>query len=145
MYLKFFHDGNFVHKFLQDLQYLLFWKCETYAVGCSFIKTWSLMILTRKCRVLLSSVQEFIEIKGWLLLTFFICLHNQLSSLHSILHINKVYRCLNKIFDQTDRKWMVAAFSNFYSKIWVGSGLNIEKGFLYNAFIIKPRERAWVF
>ena len=28
----------------------------------------------------LNSVQNFIEIQGWLLLTFFICLHNQLSS-----------------------------------------------------------------
>ena len=26
----------------------------------------------------LNSVQKFIEIQGWLLLTFFICLHNQL-------------------------------------------------------------------
>ena len=28
----------------------------------------------------LDSVQKFIEIQGWLLLTFFICLHNQLKS-----------------------------------------------------------------
>ena len=28
----------------------------------------------------LDSVQKFIEIQGWLLLTFFKCLHNQLSS-----------------------------------------------------------------
>ena len=33
----------------------------------------------------LHSVQKFIEIQGWLLLTFFICLHNQLSSLNSII------------------------------------------------------------
>ena len=33
----------------------------------------------------LDSVQKFIEIQGWLLLTFFICLHNQLSSLNSII------------------------------------------------------------
>ena len=31
------------------------------------------------------SVQELIEIEGWLLLTFFICLHNHLSSLNSII------------------------------------------------------------
>ena len=31
----------------------------------------------------LGSVQNFIEIQGWLLLTFFICLHNQLSSFNS--------------------------------------------------------------
>ena len=28
----------------------------------------------------LDSVQKFIEKQGWLFLTFFICLHNQLSS-----------------------------------------------------------------
>ena len=33
---------------------------------------------------LLKSMQKFIEIKVWLLLTFFICLHNQLSSIHPI-------------------------------------------------------------
>ena len=32
-----------------------------------------------------ASVQKFIEIQGWLLLTFFICLHNQLSSFNSII------------------------------------------------------------
>ena len=31
------------------------------------------------------SVQKFIEIQGWLLLTSFICLHNQLSSFNSII------------------------------------------------------------
>ena len=35
--------------------------------------------------VLLNSVQIFIEMQGWLLLTFFICLHNQLSSFNSII------------------------------------------------------------
>ena len=33
----------------------------------------------------LDSVQEFNEIQGWLLLTFFIYLHNQLSSLNSVI------------------------------------------------------------
>ena len=33
---------------------------------------------------LLESVQEFIEIEAWLFLTFSICLHNQLNSIHSI-------------------------------------------------------------
>ena len=34
---------------------------------------------------LLNSLQKFIEMQGWLLLTFFICLHNQLSSFNSII------------------------------------------------------------
>ena len=33
----------------------------------------------------LDIVQKFIEIQGWLLLTFFICLHNQLSSFNFII------------------------------------------------------------
>ena len=33
----------------------------------------------------LASVQKFIELYGWLLLTFFICLHNKLSSFNSII------------------------------------------------------------
>ena len=33
----------------------------------------------------IDSVQKFIEIQGWLLLTFFICLHNQLSCFISII------------------------------------------------------------
>ena len=38
-----------------------------------------------KTCALLNSVQKFIEMEGWLLLTFFICLHNQLSSFNSII------------------------------------------------------------
>ena len=34
--------------------------------------------------VLLNSWQEFVKIEAWLLLTVFIYLHNQLSSIHSI-------------------------------------------------------------
>ena len=33
----------------------------------------------------LDSVQKFIEIQGWLLVTFFICLHNLLSSFDFII------------------------------------------------------------
>ena len=33
----------------------------------------------------LDSVQKFLEIQGWLPLTFFICLHNQLSSFNSVI------------------------------------------------------------
>ena len=34
--------------------------------------------------VLLNSVQKFIEIQAWLLLTFVLCLHNQLISIYYI-------------------------------------------------------------
>ena len=75
--------------------------------------------ITKKNFVFFNLVQEFIEIKSWLLLTFFASLHNQLSSIHSISNI-KEYRCLNKIIHQIESEWTVASFSNFCGKIWVG-------------------------
>ena len=41
-----------------------------------------LTILTGKT-VLLNLLQEYIEIKAWLVLAFFLCLQNQLISIHS--------------------------------------------------------------
>ena len=54
-----------------------------------------LTVLARKNCILLNSVQEFIEIEAWLLLTFFICLHNQILSI-LLAHI-KQNRCLGKM------------------------------------------------
>ena len=56
------------------------------------------------CSYYYDSVQKFTERQGWLLLTFFISLDNQLSSINSISHINKKYICLNKMFHGIDRK-----------------------------------------
>ena len=53
----------------------------------------------------------------WPLLTFFICLHNHLSSMHSITRI-KEYNLKN-----------VALFSKFYGKTWVGFCLSSRKHF----------------
>ena len=39
---------------------------------------------TQETCVLLNSVQEFIGIETWLLLTFFLCLYNQLISINFI-------------------------------------------------------------
>ena len=51
----------------------------------------------------LDSVQKFIEIQGWLLLTFFICLHNQ------VLLIPLSYRCLKNVIHQIGSKneWLL--------------------------------------
>ena len=46
----------------------------------------------------LDSVQKFIEIQGWLLLTFLICLHNQLSSFTSMIV------CPKNMIQQVDSK-----------------------------------------
>ena len=49
---------------------------------------------------------------AWLLLIFSICLHNQLSSLHSVTRI-KQYRCLKDVIHQIDSKneWLLLSFS----------------------------------
>ena len=59
---------------------------------------------------LLKSVQEFIEIQRWLILTSF--MFPQLSSTHIsyISYKTKKCRYVNKIFYKMDRKWMVAPF-----------------------------------
>ena len=46
----------------------------------------NLMLCTKgNACALLNSVQRFIEMQGWLLLTIFISLHNQLSPFNSII------------------------------------------------------------
>ena len=80
--------------------------------------------MTRKRCVLLSSVREFIEIEAWLILVFSLSLHIQISS------INFINTCQEKFIHQIDSEWrMVAPFSNFYGKIWVGFSLNAGKRF----------------
>ena len=49
-----------------------------------FFVTTILKILTGKNSVIFNSVEEFIEIRVWLLLNFPLCLHNQLSYKNSI-------------------------------------------------------------
>ena len=55
------------------------------------------------------SAQKIIEIQGWLLLTFFICLHNQLKSL-----ILLSYRCLKNMIHQVDIKneWLLLSVTS---------------------------------
>ena len=49
--------------------------------------------------ILLNSVQKFIEMKGWLLLTLFFCLHKQLNYFNSI-----IVRMSGRRFHQIDSK-----------------------------------------
>ena len=64
------------------------------------------MILTWET-VLFNSVQEFIEIETWLLLTFFLCLRNQLMSIHSICHILKSTDVKNVIHQIDRNEWLL--------------------------------------
>ena len=65
-------------------------------IGSLTIITWKIYLFIY-C-ALLNSVQKFIEIQGWLLLTFFICLQNQ------VLLIPLSYRCLKNVIHQIDSK-----------------------------------------
>ena len=49
---------------------------------------------------------------AWLLLTFFIYLHNQLSSIHSLSRIRQ-YKCLKNVIHQVDKKteWLLLSTS----------------------------------
>ena len=108
---------------------LIFWFC---CKGDLILKFFNenfyfqyLTIPTWKNLYSLNSVQKFIEIQGWPLPTFFMCLHNQLSSSNSI---------IAQMFEKRDSSnrqwtWMVASSSTFYGKTWVGFYLNIRKRF----------------
>ena len=60
-----------------------------------------LTILTGTNCVLLNSVQEFIEIEAWFLLTFSICLHNQLSS---NIPLSRIQDCMFEKDDSLNRQ-----------------------------------------
>ena len=80
---------------------------------------------------------------SWLPLTFFICLHNELSSLHSITRI-KEYRCLRNMIHQIDSKneWLLLSAS-FTAKFRLVFVLTLENAF-FRVFILMPTERACV-
>ena len=60
--------------------------------------------LTKTCPPKNLYFTEFIKIQGWLLRTFFICLHNQLSSFNPI------------VIQMSDKRDSSASFSNFHGK-----------------------------
>ena len=72
----------------------------------------------------LDSVQKFIETQGWLLLTFFICLHNQLSSFNSIIVMSE------KRVHQVDSKneWLLLSVT-FTAKLGLVFVLTFENFF----------------
>ena len=72
---------------------------------------------------------------------FFVCLHNQLNSLHSISHI-KEYRYLKKVIHQINSKneWLFLSAS-FTAKFELVFVLTLENNFL-RGFILKPTEKA---
>ena len=64
---------------------------------------------------------------AWLLLTFFICLRNQLSSIHSITRI-KEYRCLRNVIHQkidSRNEWLLPSAS-FMAKLGLVFVLTLE-------------------
>ena len=79
--------------------------------------------------VLLNSVQEFIERQTRLLLTIFVCLHNQLISVYC--HKIKEYRCLKNAIHQLERnKWLLLSVfqQGFWQKLRTNFGLFLHTG-----------------
>ena len=74
---------------------------------------------------LLNSVQKFIEIQGWLPLTVFICLHNQLSSFNFI-----IVQMPEKRVRQIDskNKWLLLSVT-FTAKLELVFVLTFENAF----------------
>ena len=103
---------------------------RNYSVGCySFYKNCiitlyekglCLTILLGKNYVLLNSVQEFIEIEAWLLLTFFIKFY----ALYCPILKNTM---LEKGGSSTRQENTVTPFTNFYYKVCVRFCLNTGK------------------
>ena len=73
----------------------------------------------------LDSVQELNEIQDWLLLTFFVCLHNQLSSFNSI-----IVQISEKRVHQIDSKneWLLLSVT-FTAKLELVFVLTFENAF----------------
>ena len=73
----------------------------------------------------LDSVQKFIEIQGWLLLTFFICLHNQLSSFNSII-VQMSEKQIHQVGSKNE--WLLLS-ETFTPKLELVFVLTFEKSF----------------
>ena len=79
-------------------------------------------------------IQFSTRMAGWLLLTFLICLHNQLSSIIHCIITYQEYRCLKNVIYQNELLLPTARFR----AIWVGFCLNTGKRFFLRGFIFKP-------
>ena len=64
---------------------------------------------------------------AWLLLTFFIYLHNQLSSIHSLSRIRQ-YKCLKNVIHQVDPKLNGCSFQQVLEQN-LGWFLTLENSF----------------
>ena len=108
-------------KFLMKIVWFIFERCTLYLFSLSILKLiyfltkwqqhWHTLIIflnntRRENCVLINSVPEFDEIEAWLLLTFFVCLYNQLFSVYSFVTYWRVQ--MFEIHDSSNRhKWFV--------------------------------------
>ena len=85
-------------------------------------------------------IQIFIEMQCWLLLTFFICLHNQLGSFNS-----NIVQMSEKRVHQIESKneWLLHSVA-FTAKLELVFVLTFENAFFLRVFILKPTERVLV-
>ena len=85
----------------------------------------------------IDSVQKFIEIQDWLLLTFFICLHN-----NYVLLILLLCRCLKNIIHQVGSKneWLLFSVT-FMAKLELDFVLTLENAFLLE-FLFQSQKKS---
>ena len=70
-------------------------------------------------------LQKFIEIQGWLLLTFFMCLHNQLSSFNSFI-VQMSEKRVHQIDSKNERLLLSVTFTENLELVFV---LTFENAF----------------
>ena len=87
----------------------------------------------------LNFIQFSTRMADWLLLTFLICLYNQLSSITHFSITYKNYRWLKNVIHQIEskNKWLLL-LANFTAKFGLVFGLKV----FLRGFILKPTERA---
>ena len=96
------------------------------------------MLTVRTLKNLLNSVQIFSEMQGWLLLTFLICLHNQLSSFNSIIVQMSEKRFHQNILDQIE--WLLLSVA-FTAKLELVFVLTFEN-FFSESFHFKANKKS---
>ena len=98
-----------------------YWQSHALMRYCSFFYK----LTQRNSHGKLDSVQKFIEILGWLLLTFFISLHNQLSSFNSII-VQMFEKQIHQVGSKNEWLLLLETFTSKLKSVFV---LTFENAF----------------
>ena len=88
-------------------------KAPFSVLVCLLLPFWVPKILLNNTpREKLNSVQEFVKIKSWLLLIFLTGLRSLIIKFYNSIKS----RCLRKVINRVDRKWMASSSTDFTAK-----------------------------